>query len=60
MKIGSPRQSATGPVPRRDDALASFRNEQRLRKRRGGAADILTSSDGAEAGPVGVKALLGV
>ena len=58
MKMSAPKQ-AVAPIPRRDDALAAIRDEQRLRRRRGGAADILTGSDGAEAGPVGVKSLLG-
>ncbi|MFN3991224.1 MAG: hypothetical protein ACK4IS_13310 [Erythrobacter sp.] len=60
MKIKAPPQPAVAPIPRRDDALAGFRKDQRLLRRRGSAADILTGSDGAEPGPVGVKALLGM
>lgn len=60
MKIKAPKQPAVAPIPRRDDALATFRQDQRMQRRRGGAADILTGMDGAEAGPVGVKALLGL
>ncbi len=60
MKIKAPKQPAIAPIPRRDDALATFRMDQRMQRRRGGAADILTGNDGAEAGPVGVKALLGM
>jgi hypothetical protein len=59
MKIGSPKPSVA-PIPQRDDALKAVRDEQRLSRRRGGAADILTGADGAEAGPVGVKQLLGL
>lgn len=60
MKIKAPKQPAIAPIPRRDDALATFRQDQRMQRRRGGAADILTGTDGAEAAPVGVKALLGL
>lgn len=60
MKLSAPKQPTVAPIARRDDALGAIRNERRLQRRRGGAADILTSSDGAEAGPSGVKALLGV
>lgn len=60
MKISGPKQPAVAPIPRRDDALAMFRSDQRMQRRRGGAADILTGANGAEAGPVGVKALLGL
>lgn len=62
MKIGSKPQAAAAPVPipRRDDVLKEIRAEQALRKRRGGVADILTGSAGAEPGPIGVKQLLGI
>lgn len=59
MKVKAPAAPVAAPIPRRDDALAAFRNEAILRRRRGGAADILTGAGGAEAAPVGVKALLG-
>lgn len=58
MKFSSPKPTVA-PIPQRDDALKAVQAEQRLARRRGGAADILTGADGAEAGPVGVKQLLG-
>lgn len=47
------------PTATRDDARARIQAEDELLRRRGGAADILTGSDGAEAGPVSAKQLLG-
>lgn len=58
MKMKAPA-AAVAPIPRRDDALAAVRDDLRLRRRRGGAADILTGTGGAEAATVGVKTLLG-
>lgn len=43
---------ATKPVTR-DDAREAAEREDELRKRRGGAADILTGAGGAEAGAGG-------
>lgn len=60
MKIGTPKQSAVARIPRRDDAIAAIRNDRRMRRRRGSAADILTGTDGAEIGPPGAKNLLGM
>jgi len=60
MKVKAPKQAAAAPLPRRDDTLERVRRERELRRRRGGAADILTGVDGAEATPVGVKQILGM
>lgn len=46
------------PAPTRSDAAAVARIDA-LRSRRGGAADFLTGSGGAEAEPVSAKELLG-
>ena len=45
----TPKLPAPVPTPTRDDARDATATEDRLRKRRGGAADILTGSSGAEA-----------
>lgn len=54
------QQTATAsPTLSRDDTLRSLQKDDELRRRRGGAADILTGADGAEPAPAGAKALLG-
>lgn len=47
------------PVPTRDDVAREAIKEDNLRKRRGGAADMLTGAGGAEAAATGVKTLVG-
>jgi hypothetical protein len=47
------------PAPTRDDAAAQIRADDELRKRRGGAADIITGAAGAEAPLTGGKLTLG-
>ena len=49
-KMKEPKPSATVT---RDDARERAGIEDELRKRRGGAADILTGASGAEAGATG-------
>ena len=59
--IKKPKKSAMPsalPTPTRDDARERVDIEDELRRRRGGAADLLTGSRGAEAGATG-KTLLG-
>lgn len=46
------------PTVTRDDAAAQVQLNDELLRRKGGAADILTGSGGAEA-PAGVKTTLG-
>lgn len=48
-------KKAPGPTPAvtRDDARDAGELEENIRKRRGGAADILTGGMGAEAGATG-------
>jgi len=46
------------PIPTRSDA-ASIARIDALRSRRGGAADFLTGTSGAEAAPASAKELLG-
>lgn len=58
LKPKTPELPAPIPVPSRDDARATIAAQDALRKRRGGAADILTGAGGAEAGATG-KATLG-
>lgn len=43
----------------RDDASAAIANQDELRKRKGGAADILNGTTGAEAALSGGKLVLG-
>lgn len=45
----TPKIPAAQPTATRDDAADMARDDERLRKRRGGAANILTGSAGAEA-----------
>lgn len=47
------------PTATRDDTLTMIGREDTLSRRRGGAADILTSARGAEAAPASAKQLLG-
>jgi hypothetical protein len=47
------------PTPTRDDVVDRMASEDELRRRRGGAADILTGQGGAEAAPSGGKQTLG-
>lgn len=54
-----PKLPAPSPVPTRDDAARAAMRDDSLRKRRGGAADILTDAGGAEAAAPGVKTLVG-
>lgn len=46
----APKLPAPLATPTRDDAAKLIENDDALRKRRGGAADILTGAGGAEAG----------
>ena len=54
-----PKVAAPAPVATRDDAVRAAMKDDELRKRRGGAADILTGASGAEAAAPGVKNLVG-
>lgn len=54
-----PKIPAPTAMPTRDDAARAAMKEDSLRKRRGGAADILTGDGGAEAAATGVKTLVG-
>lgn len=54
-----PKIPAPAPAPTRDDVARQAIKEDALRKRRGGAADILTGAGGAEAAAPGVKTLVG-
>lgn len=55
-----PALPAPLPTPTRDAAAAAIASDDALRKRRGGAADILNSASGVEAGPsAGGKDTLG-
>lgn len=51
LKPATPKLPAALPQPQRDDAAAQLRGDDAFRKRRGGAADLLTGSGGAEAAP---------
>ncbi len=51
LKQKVPSLPAPIATPTRDDARAQISAEDALRKRRGGAADILTGTSGAEAPP---------
>jgi hypothetical protein len=53
-----PKLPSPLPVPTTDDAAAQISTQDELARRRGGAADVITGSGGAEAGATG-KALLG-
>lgn len=53
-----PTRTAIGQVTR-DDATAMISNQDELRKRKGGAADILNGTTGAEAVLSGGKLVLG-
>ena len=48
--LKKPKLPAPVRTPTRDDAAAEIASEDALRKRRGGAADILNSAGGVEAG----------
>lgn len=58
--IGGKKKKPIQPLPQvsRDDAVAQMRDDELLR-RRGGAADILTGTTGAEAALSGGKLVLG-
>jgi hypothetical protein len=56
-KKSTPQQPAPLPTPTRDDAAADADKRLELARRRGGAADILTGSYGAEAGQGGKTTL---
>lgn len=47
------------PGAQRDDARAEIDREDELRRRRGGAADLVTGASGAEAPTTGGKQTLG-
>lgn len=47
------------PTVTRDDAVAQQRADDELRRRKGGAADILNGASGAEAALTGGKLVLG-
>lgn len=47
----TPKLPAPLPQPTRDDAAAAVRMDDALKKRRGGAADIMFGASGAEAAP---------
>lgn len=49
LKPKKPQLPAPIPTATRDDAAAAIAADDRLRKRRGGAADILNGSSGMEA-----------
>ncbi len=53
----APKLPSPAPTPTRDDARAQIAASDALRKRRGGAADTLTGSGGAEAGAGGKDTL---
>lgn len=60
IRAKGPKLPAPTPTPTRDAAREAIMAEDVLRRRRGGAADILTGSAGAEAGPgAGGKDTLG-
>lgn len=54
-----PKLPAPAPAPTRDDVAREAIRDDELRKRRGGAADMLTGAGGAEAAATGVKTLVG-
>jgi hypothetical protein len=54
-----PKIPAPVAAPTRDDVAREAIKEDNLRKRRGGAADMLTGAGGAEAAATGVKTLVG-
>jgi hypothetical protein len=58
--LGMKMKNPPGPTAAvtRDDAIGAAERDDELRKRRGGAADILTGNSGVEAGPTG-KTVLG-
>ena len=55
----STKTIAALPTVTRDDAAAQIAADDELRKRRGGAADIITGAAGAEAPLTGGKLTLG-
>ena len=58
--IGGKKKKPTQPLPQvsRDDAIAQMADDELLR-RRGGAADMLTGTTGAEAALSGGKLVVG-
>lgn len=54
-----PKIPGAQPTVTRDDAIAAMAQQDELAKRRGGAADIITGSGGAEASGTGGKSTLG-
>lgn len=54
-----PKPPAPLPAPTRDDAAAAAMADDRLRKRRGAAADMLLGPAGAEPSQTFAKALTG-
>lgn len=54
-----PKIPAPTPIAVRDNIRVQQIAEDRLLKRKGGLADILTGASGAEPAPTGAKALLG-
>lgn len=54
-----PNIPAPTPVATRDNVRIQQIAEDRMLKRRGGLADLLTGANGAEPAPIGAKALLG-
>ena len=58
--ISTPGKAPTAlPAPTRDDAAAQIAADDAIRKRRVGAADIITGATGAEASLTGGKLTLG-
>jgi hypothetical protein len=60
--IKKPKQAALPkplPTPLRDDARAIVERDDELRRRRGGASDIVNGLGGVEAAPTGGKTTLG-
>jgi hypothetical protein len=56
MKLLAPKIKKPPPAPRavtRDDAREAAERDDELRKRRGGAADMITGALGSEAGATG-------
>ncbi|SFR86594.1 hypothetical protein [Sphingomonas jatrophae] len=61
LGIVSTPGKAPSPLPSvtRDDAVAQVAADDELRRRKGGAADIITGATGAEAPLTGGKLILG-
>lgn len=56
--LNKKKQPPLLPPPTIDDARQKTRDEDALRRRQGAAADILTGTGGAEAGPASVGRLV--